>query len=190
MLTASQIGFSYLQTTIKDGLRFSANSAFLEPVRGRKNLNVVKNSLVTKILIDTENKKAYGIEYNFLGILPTKAYARKEVIVSAGAINSPQLLMLSGIGPREDLEALAIPVIQDLKVGSNLQDHISLGNLFFTANSSITLRVDKIIIDLLVVTEYLVTRNGPLSIPGGIEALGFEDIDNDDGNPEVELLFT
>jgi choline dehydrogenase len=186
---ASQIGVSYLQTTIKDGMRVSANTAFLEPARTRPNLKVVENSLVTKILIRAGNKTAYGVAYNLLGFIPTKAYARKEVIVCAGVINSPQLLMLSGIGPKENLEKVGIPVIQDLKVGYNLQDHISLGTLFFTANSTITFRFDEIVNLGLNISQYLLTRNGTFSMPGGLEALLFEDIDDDDGNPEIELLF-
>jgi choline dehydrogenase len=188
---ASHIGYSYAQCTIKDGMRLSSNRAFLEPATKRRNLHVLKNSLVTKILIHAGNKTAYGVEYNgFLGIFGRKAYARKEVIVCAGAINSPQLLMLSGIGPKENLEKVGIPVIQDLKVGYNLQDHISLGTLFFTANSTITLRFDNIIEDVLYVTEYLMKRDGVLSAAGSIEALAFEDIVvDDDGNTEIELLF-
>jgi choline dehydrogenase len=97
--------------------------------------------------------------------------------------------MLSGIGPKEDLEKLHIPLIQDLKVGFNLQDHISLGNLYFTANSTITLRLDNILLDSSILNQYLLSRNGPLSIPGGVEALAFEDIDDDDGFPEIEILY-
>jgi choline dehydrogenase len=185
----SQIGFSRLQCTIKDRLRVSGNRAFLEPARTRSNLHVLNNSLVTKILIHPGNRTVYGVEYDLWSILPTNARARKELIISAGAINSPQLLMLSYIGPKEDLEKLGIPVIQDSKVGFNLQDHISLGNLYFTANSTISLRFDNILDNPYSVTQNLVSRDRPLSIPGGIEALAFEDIDADDGFPEIEILY-
>jgi choline dehydrogenase-like flavoprotein len=84
-----QSGFSFTQCTIKDGMRVSGNRAFLEPARRRSNLHVVTKSLVIKILIDTGNRRAYGVEYNLWNILATKAMARKEVIISAGAINSP-----------------------------------------------------------------------------------------------------
>ncbi|PNF27347.1 Glucose dehydrogenase [FAD, quinone] [Cryptotermes secundus] len=186
---ATQIGFSFLQATMKNGERMSSNRAFLKPARQRKNLHVVNRSLVTKILIDPQNKTAYGVEYKYLGIFKTEAVARKEVILSAGAINSPQLLMLSGIGPKEHLQKVGVPVIQDLRVGFNLQDHISLGTLFFTANSSVTARFDNIPGDAVSLLQYLFTRNGTLTMPGAIEALAFLDIDDSDGLPEIELIF-
>lgn len=79
-------------------------------------------SRVTKILIDPQSKKTIGVEFVKKGKNRT-VYARKEVILSAGPINSPQLLMLSGVGPRQHLQKLNIPVIQDLPVGQNLLDH-------------------------------------------------------------------
>lgn len=185
----SEIGFSILQSTMKNGERFSANRAFLEPVRGRKNLHVVTRSLVTKILIDPRNKTAYGVEYKWLGLFKTQAVATKEVILSAGAINSPQLLMLSGIGPKDHLQEVGIPVLQDLRVGYNLQDHISVGNLYFTANASVTTRIDNILVDIGSFLQYIFTRNGTFSIPAGIEAVAFLDIDDNDGDPEIEFVF-
>jgi choline dehydrogenase-like flavoprotein len=185
----NQIGYSILQSTMKNGERWSSYRAFLEPARRRKNLHVVTGSLVTKILIDPHNKTAYGVEYKSLGIFTNQAIARKEVILSAGSINSPQLLMLSGIGPKEDLQKVGIPVLQDLRVGYNLQDHITLGTLYFTANSSVTARFDNILGDVFSVLQYTLTRNGTLTIPGAIEALAFLDIDDSDGLPEIELIF-
>ncbi|XP_021932340.1 glucose dehydrogenase [FAD, quinone]-like isoform X2 [Zootermopsis nevadensis] len=187
---ASQIGYSFHQCTMKDGMRVSANRAFLEPARTRRNLYVLKNSLVTKILVHPENQTAYGVEYELWSVLPRRARARKEVIISAGAINSPQLLMLSGIGPKDDLEKLGISVMQDSKVGFNLQDHISLGNLYFTANSTIGIPPDYNPNDVSNVIKYLQDREGPLSIPAGTEAFGFEDIDDNDGFPEIEIIFS
>jgi len=79
-------------------------------------------SRVTRIIIDPQTKKAIGVEFIKKG-RSRIAYARKEVILSAGPINSPQLLMLSGVGPKDHLKNLSIPVIQDLPVGQNLLDH-------------------------------------------------------------------
>lgn len=112
--TDTMIGFSFLQNTMKNGTRLSSSRAFLHPIRNRKNLHITKMSRATKIVIDPETKQAVSIQF----IRRNKAYvirARKEIIVSAGAINSPQLLMLSGIGPRQHLESLGIEVIQDLE---------------------------------------------------------------------------
>jgi choline dehydrogenase len=185
----SEIGYSYLQTTIKDGSHWSAYHAFLKPVRSRKNLEVVTQSLVTKILIDENTRVAYGVQYNNGKSLLVQAGARKEVILSAGAINSPQLLMLSGIGPRDHLQDVGVKVIQDSKVGYNLQDHVTLGNLYFTLNQSVGVRVDRIVDVLVGVVEYFLKRDGMFTIPGGTEALGFENVgDFGDGEQEVELL--
>jgi choline dehydrogenase-like flavoprotein len=133
------LGVTYIQATIENGVRRSTNTAFLEPVRyKRKNLKVVTNVRVTKVLINPKSKAAYGIEYaleenrQIIG----KVFARKEVILSAGAFNSPQLLMLSGVGPKETLSKLGISVIRDLKVGLNLQDHFSVPGAIFKVNNT------------------------------------------------------
>lgn len=112
----SLLGFSHAQATTRNGRRCSAAKAFLRPIFHRPNLHISINSRVTKILIELKTKTAYGVEF----IKNRKVYrvkVRKEVILSAGSIASPQILMLSGIGPREHLEQLGIPVIQDLRVG-------------------------------------------------------------------------
>jgi choline dehydrogenase-like flavoprotein len=131
----------------------------------------------------------YGVEYKWLGIFKTKAVARKEVIPSAGAINSPQLLMLSAIGPKEHLQEVGIPAIQDLRVGFKLQDHITLGTLFFTANSSVTVRFDNILGDMVSFFQYIFNHNGTLTMPGATEALAFLDTGDNDGLPEIEFMF-
>nr|CAI5856047.1 unnamed protein product [Callosobruchus analis] len=100
-----EIGTSYAQTTMRNGLRSNAEISFLRPVRHRKNLTIRREAHVTKILIEPATKQAYGVEY----VKNKKVYrvfCRKEVIVSAGSLNSPQLLMLSGIGPKDQLEEL------------------------------------------------------------------------------------
>lgn len=123
----SQTGFCYGQETVRKGERLSTAKAFLRPATNRPNLHVTTNSYVTKILI--ENKKAVGITFIKENVKHV-VKAKKEVIISGGAVNSPQLLMLSGIGPKEHLSALKIPVEADLPVGNNLEDHTTLF-LFF-----------------------------------------------------------
>ena len=118
-----QTGFMIPQGTIRRGARCSTAKAFLRPARKRKNLDVVTFAHVTKILFN-KNKRAIGVKFKRFDKW-AKVYARKEIILSGGAVNSPQLLMLSGIGPRKHLESLGIPVLVDSPgVGSNLQDHI------------------------------------------------------------------
>lgn len=117
-----QIGTMTTQTTTKDGKRVSSNAAFIRPIRSeRPNLTVMTDSQVIKVIID-KDKFARGVVYTRKNKV-YKVFADNEVIVSAGALNSPKILMLSGIGPKLDLAQLKIPVIMDLKVGYNLQDH-------------------------------------------------------------------
>lgn len=117
---AKQQGFMIAQGTIRRGSRCSTAKAFIRPVRLRKNLHTALNAQVTKVLIDPVKEQAIGVEF-FRNGKRYKIYARKEVILSAGAINSPQIMMLSGIGHRQHLEELGIKVIKDLPVGDNLQ---------------------------------------------------------------------
>lgn len=117
-----QIGVSRPTLSSKHGKRQSSSAAFLEPAQLRKNLVVKPFSLVTKILISPHTKEATGVKYLHDGKLHV-AKAGKEVVLSAGAINSPKLLMLSGIGPKNDLEALGIEHVHDSLVGHNLKDH-------------------------------------------------------------------
>lgn len=135
--TETHSGVMSVQATQENGERRSTNRAFLEPIRNtRRNLKVVTGVRVTKVLIHAENKTAYGVQYAFEGNRNAtgKVFAKKEVIISAGTINSPQLLMLSGIGPKESLAPLGIPIIKDLKVGQNLQDHFTAPGVFFSLN--------------------------------------------------------
>lgn len=122
---------------MRNGARCSASKAFVKPILHRSNLHISTESRVTKILIDPTTKQAYGVQFLKNKINHT-VLASKEVILSAGAINSPHLLMLSGIGPRDILEDVGIPVIQDLKVGYNLQDHMAMSTLVFLVNGSET----------------------------------------------------
>ena len=119
----SQNGACHLQFTTKNGKRQSAAVAFLKPIMNRSNLTVITKAPVKQILI--EHDKAVGVEYLKKGKTPQTAKANKEVILSAGAINSPQILMLSGIGSSEELSEHGIVVKKELNgVGKNLQDHL------------------------------------------------------------------
>jgi len=121
---ASQEGASYLQLNIANGLRWSSATAYLRPARKRKNLIVETGAHATRILI--ENGRAVGIEY-LKGGVRHAAKARAEIIVSGGTYGSPQLLMLSGIGPADHLTDMGIPVVRDLPaVGANLHDHFQV----------------------------------------------------------------
>ncbi|KAJ1523389.1 hypothetical protein ONE63_001254 [Megalurothrips usitatus] len=124
---ASQLGYSASQVTVAGGERMSANRAFLEPARNRSNLEVRTGVHVTRVLI--VGAEAVGVEFRDRDGVSSRAYAAREVVLTAGVMNTPQILMLSGVGPKEHLAALGIEVVSDLPaVGENLMNHVtSLG---------------------------------------------------------------
>lgn len=164
-----QTGFMLTQATMRRGTRCSTSKAFLRPVRLRKNLDVVMHSQVTKLLID-KFKRVYGIEFLRKGKQHT-VYVKKEVILSAGAINSPQLLMISGIGPKEHLLEHNITLIADLPVGDNLQDHVGLGGLTFTVTEPVSF-TKKRFQTASVAMEYIMNERGPMTMQG-VESVAF-----------------
>ena len=117
-----QQGIGYYQTTTRHGERASTARTYLESVRGSAALTVVTGALVHRI--ETSNGVATGVTFSEGGGAPVLAGARKEVVVSAGAIGSPKVLMHSGIGPGEHLAAIGINVVADLPVGKNFHDHL------------------------------------------------------------------
>lgn len=130
-----QTGFMYPVSTMKDGEAYNMYKAFLKPFRDRQNLHILPNALVTKILF--KNKAAIGVEYEYNKQMYTVT-SQKEVIVSAGAVQSPQLLMVSGIGPKETLAKFKIPIVQALPgVGQNLINHMSFHGLIFNVDPSV-----------------------------------------------------
>ncbi len=122
-----QLGVGFYQVTQKDGARCSAAVAYLHPAKNRPNLDVVTGAPVRRVVV--ENGRAVGVEYAHGGHA-AQARAQREVLLSGGAINSPQLLMLSGIGPADELRRLGIEAVADLpQVGRNLQDHLDICTL-------------------------------------------------------------
>ncbi|XP_046748959.1 glucose dehydrogenase [FAD, quinone]-like [Diprion similis] len=168
------LGFSVAQANLRNGRRVSAAKAFLEPVRNRPNLRISKASRVTRIAVDPREGRAIGVEFvknrrrHFVRV-------SKEVLLCAGTLNSPQLLMLSGIGPSEHLRSLGIPVVQDLPVGLNLQDHVSMSALTFLVNESVTIVEARMVSNPANTLDFFLRGTGPLTIPGGAEGLAFLD---------------
>jgi choline dehydrogenase len=117
----TQDGVGHYQVTQRNGMRCSSAAAYLHPNLGRPNLQVITGALTTKILF--EGRRAVGVEIVRHGGAPETIRAERETLVSGGAYNSPQLLMLSGVGPAAELALLQIPVVADLPVGKGLQDH-------------------------------------------------------------------
>ncbi|XP_046815226.1 glucose dehydrogenase [FAD, quinone]-like [Vespa crabro] len=187
-----QTGFAFFQYTMRRGARCSSAKAFVRPIKFRKNFHLSLWSHVTRVLIDPSTKRAYGVEFIRNGRIET-VLAKKEVILSAGAINTPQLLMLSGIGVKNHLEDLGIPVIQDSPgVGQNLQDHIALGGLTFLVEPKISLVFTRLM-SINTALRYAITENGPLTSSVGLEVVGFlstKYANQTDDWPDIEFLIT
>lgn len=163
------IGFSKGQYTIRNGRRSSSANAFLKPARGRSNLTVVTRAHATRILMN--GTAAAGIEYLRKG-KTVSAEADREVILSGGVFNTPQLLMLSGVGPAAHLKEFGIDCLSDLPVGKNLQDHLVASNFWTRPNNTSpfreTLRYDKVAVSM--VRAYLFGTGPATVVPGGMHA--------------------
>jgi len=152
---ARQDGFGWYQTTTRAGARCSAADAYLHPVRDRPNLTVVTGALAQRVVV--ENGRAVAVEYRRRGAVQ-RAEAARSVLLAGGAINSPQLLMLSGIGPADALRAHGIAVAHDLPgVGGNLQDHLDVCTL---TRCTQKVTYDQLS-DIAVAWRYYVHHDGP-----------------------------
>lgn len=182
---AEQEGFSSPDITTHRGRRGSSAARFLRPAMARPNLTVIDRALTTRILV--ENGRAVGLEYERDGAIH-RVRAERELIVSGGTFNSPQLLLLSGIGPADELRAHGIPVVLDLPgVGRNLQDHASIRGLYeasgpFTFDSR--LRFDRM---ALAAVQWQLFGTGPIAaMPIG--AQGFVRTREGLQRPDLQML--
>jgi choline dehydrogenase len=183
----TQEGASIYQVTTRNGLRCSSADAYLHPVRRRANLEVRSNTHVTRILVDSG--RAVGVEYVSGGIKTTVRAAR-EVVLSAGAVNSPQILMLSGIGDAIKLSSLGIvPVHHAPMVGRNLQDHLGFDYIYESARPTLNDVLRPWWGRLGVGLQYLMTRKGPLSLSVN-QAGGFVRSRPDRSRPDLQLYFS
>ncbi|XP_015600222.1 glucose dehydrogenase [FAD, quinone] [Cephus cinctus] len=180
------LGFTVAQAMQRGGVRLNSAKAFLEPAIDRPNLIVLLESTVHRVIIDPMTKHAQGVEYSHNGVIRT-VRARKEIILSAGAVASPQLLMLSGVGPKGHLRSLGIPVIKNLPgVGNNLLNHVSVSIPF-----KIRGKKPKNLMNVDTIKRYLIARKGPLSSTGLSQITGFVKVnktENDD-RPDIQIFF-
>ncbi|XP_049879222.1 glucose dehydrogenase [FAD, quinone] [Pectinophora gossypiella] len=187
-----QTGYGWYQFTMRRGTRCSVAKAFLRPVRLRQNLHVSLFSHATKVLIDKDGKRAYGVEF-LRGGEKNVVYAKREVILSAGAIASPQLLMLSGVGPAKHLKEVGIDVIHDSPgVGRNLQDHIAIGGLVFRVDYPVSLVMNRLV-NINSALRYAVSEDGPLTSSIGLEVVAFINTkyaNASDDWPDIEFMMT
>lgn len=183
----TQLGFSRLQMTIGRGRRSSTATAYLRPALRRPNLSIAVKSLATQILI--EGGRAVGIEYTEGGVLRS-ARADREVLLCGGVINTPQLLMLSGIGDPAELQRHAIPVKAALPgVGRNLQDHVSVILMYHRREPGPfhrMMRYDRIGRELA--KAYVFGTGFAADVPGG--GVAFLKTDQSQELPDLQLLLT
>jgi choline dehydrogenase len=181
-------GNAYFQMNQRRGRRWSATKAFLRPVLHRRNLTVRTGALVERVIIDTSDggRRAVGVTVRFgehargldvraadqggsmAGAAPAQNLrARREVLLAAGAIGSPQILQLSGIGPGELLQPLGISVLHDLRgVGSNLHDHLQIRSIYKVDNTvTLNRRAGSWLGRAAMALEYAFFRTGPLTMP-------------------------
>jgi choline dehydrogenase len=155
-------GAGLWQVTIDKGVRVSCASAYLHPIRHRKNLEVQLHAHATRVIF--AERRARGIEYLRSGVKQT-ASARREVVLAAGAINSPQLLELSGVGDGDHLQQLGIPVIADLPaVGTGLQDHLAVNYYYRSRVPTLNNELAPFFGKVKAALRYALTRRGPLAM--------------------------
>ena len=181
-----QEGVGRAQVTVRKGRRSSTSEAFLHPVRHRRNLHVVVEALVGRILM--EGHRAVGISYT-KGGQTIESKSRREVILSGGVINSPQLLMLSGIGPGAHLQERGIKVTHDLPgVGANLQDHLYV---YYVAECDKSISINHQLTGARMyfqALKYFINRSGYMNI-GAVQATAFPRVAKNADRPDVEISF-
>jgi choline dehydrogenase-like flavoprotein len=178
-------GFGNSQYTIRDGRRASTANAYLRPARRRRNLTVVTGAQVTRVL--TRGTRATGVEY-VKDTFVERETAEREVILAAGTFATPQLLMLSGIGPAAHLAESGIPVLADLPVGKNLQDHLA-SQFYFTRPQAgpfrDAMRFDRMALGMI--RAYLFGTGPGTVVPGGLHA--FIRTRPELAVPDIEFMF-
>ncbi len=185
---ARQEGAGYFQATVRNGRRASTAVAYLRPAGRRPNLTVLTGAEAERIL--TAGRRATGVRFRRDGRETVTAMARREVVLAAGSVKSPQLLMVSGIGPAGHLAEFGITPVLDLPgVGQNLQDHYG-GQITWRCNRPITMN-DVMLSrwkQLHVGLQWLLARRGPLSVPAGQASL-FTRALPDSATPDLQFLF-
>ncbi|MEM7508212.1 MAG: GMC family oxidoreductase N-terminal domain-containing protein [Pseudomonadota bacterium] len=166
--SGEQEGVSHFQLTMRDGLRCSSAKAYLKPARGRGNLTVLTHSQTRRLIV--EGGEAKGIEIDREGRVE-RVMARREVILAAGAIGSPQLLMLSGIGPGDVLHDAGVDTAHELPgVGKNLQDHLQARPVFKCRASTINTESRSLLRRAGMALEFAARRTGPMTMAASLGA--------------------
>lgn len=182
-----QKGIGYFQSTIKNEKRHSTAVAFLKPILDRSNLHVITRAHVNKVIV--EGSRAVGVSYFQEGKSNEIAYAGKEIVLSAGAFNSPQILMLSGIADKTTLQDHSIEAVHHLPgVGQNLQDHLFCSVSAISEQQMGLNHGIKPLGQLKNMLKYFLTKGGPLTI-GILEAYAFVSIDHPEDRVNLQYQF-
>lgn len=182
---AEQEGVGFFQLTSRNGRRCSAAVAYLNPVKKRPNLQIITHAQVEKVVI--EGKRATGVVYTDRSGNKQTVTARKEIVLSGGAINSPQLLMLSGIGEAAQLAENGIDVVKDLhNVGKNMQDHLQARLVYKCNEPTLNDEVGTLFGQAKIGLKYLTSRSGPMTMAASL-ATGFMKTREDMETPDIQF---
>jgi len=182
---ADQEGVGFFQLTARNGRRCSSAVAYLNPVKKRENLQIITHAQVERVII--KDKRATGVTYtDRSGTLQTIT-ATREIVLSGGAINSPQLLMLSGIGEADQLAENGIKVHNDLHgVGKNMQDHLQARLVYKTHEPTLNDEVGSLFGQAKIGLRYIMTRTGPMTMAASL-ATGFVKTRDDLETPDIQF---
>lgn len=182
---ATQEGVGYFQLTTKNGRRCSAAVAYLKPARNRQNLSIITNALVQRVNLD--GKRATGVTYRDKSGAEKTIKARREVILSGGAINSPQILMLSGIGDPDHLRENGIEPLHSLPaVGRNMQDHLQARLVYKCNEPTLNDEVRSLPNQARIALKYALFRSGPMTMAASL-ATGFMKTRPDVATPDIQF---
>ncbi len=182
---ADQEGVGFFQLTARNGRRCSSAVAFLNPVKSRENLQIITHAQVEKVIV--EGKRATGVTYTDRSGKLQIVKARKEIVLSGGAINSPQLLMLSGIGEAAQLAENGIDVVNDVPgVGKNLQDHLQARLVYKCNEPTLNDEVSSLVGQARIGLKYLMFRAGPMTMAASL-ATGFLKTRDDMETPDIQF---
>lgn len=179
-----QEGVGYFQLTMTGGRRCSSAVAYLKPARGRKNLEVITDAQTHRLVI--EEGRVRGVEAKIKGQMQT-VRARREVVLSAGAIGSPQIMMLSGIGAGDELQKHGIEVRAEIPgVGKNLQDHLQARPVFKTDLSTINIETNNLLKQAMIAAQYAMTGKGPMTMAASL-GTGFLKTEEHLETPDIQF---
>ncbi|MEO0362209.1 MAG: GMC family oxidoreductase N-terminal domain-containing protein, partial [Pseudomonadota bacterium] len=182
---AAQEGAGYFQLTTKNGRRCSSAVAYLKPAKTRPNLRIVTNALVERV--EFEGRRAVGVRFRDRSGASRLVSAEREIVLSGGAIGSPQMLMLSGVGEAEALKAAGVePVHEIAEVGKNLQDHLQARLVFKCREPTLNDEVRTLFNQMKIALRYALFRTGPMTMAASL-AVGFFRTRPDVATPDIQF---